>query len=676
MTRNQICEDILRNHSKNKLKESAKHLKEDEDDWEDEEEIDKDFTTEDAVQDAFPMISPHTVEIIAKWYENEYAIDDFDSLQEFSEHISSDFLDMFWAGDYDEEEFHEVAQDMINVGYYDADRFPYDDGNVNVEDVEFLIDLIQKNRDTMPNLSEENKFVDYVINDYMKANPDVRVDTMRGLEKAYEAYQASIKGLAESKSKRKIKEDVWDDIADIERGGFDEFRDDEYENSERARHVRDAANAAGMSELDYVNMEDLFEKDPDLEDVVNGSFSEFLIDDEGNPGLEDARTIFDNLYNGTYKGMYDGDYQGDAEACLIDVIEGYNQSAWEAQVPLKGVRMFATDRMRGFFNEVTEYEARLQYLAQYKDDPRCPRCKQYFDALATYARQINEIADEYNLAKYKITIPGEGLTESKKRNLKESLFLGNEINPEKPFSEEWTKWVQKCQRWLDKETMPRGPWEEGFFDILHAVEDELGSYRTTPRQNYVKGLAEKGYRRAQEFLEKFPEPDMYATGEVKEEEPITMYALFTDGGNAYSAGRGADWYWASSDADETEKDFKARVRYSAKRKAEKKYYEYDPRTLKCKFFKSLDAFKREAAKVGINPDLSESRKTNKKAIKEEVWEDEAYVDGIIEKFCILMDWEIKPEDIDAVAETCGKYIMHLRNGESFTYDPENDCIED
>lgn len=662
-------------------------------------------------------------------------------------------------------------------------------------------------------------------------------------------------------STKHLKEDVWDDIADIERGGFDEFRDDEYENADRARYVHDAANAAGMSDLDYVNMEDLFDNDPDLEDVESGSFSEFLVDDEGNPGLEDAKVIFDNLYSGNYKGMYDGDYAGDAEACLIDVIEGYNQSAWEAQVPLKGVRMFATNRMRGFYNDVTEYEARLQYLAQYKDNPKCVRCKQYFNALATYARQINEIADEYNLPKYKITIPeegltesvnkklqesekysiddivmsystwsgtdmkrsteccaeelreygyslaqvkeyfdsdgyrteenpdgcwdpefankvlvylmsleelngpvdsedlteenavaaafpnasphtvdiiarwyrnegavedftdvdefaeyikgdfmtmfwagdynnaefhevatdminagyfeaddfpyDEGLTESKKKNLKEAYFLGNEIDAEKPFSDDWTKWVQKCQRWLDKEQL-RGNHDEDFYDLLSAVGEELGSYHSsarlkTPRQDYIKGLAKKGYRKAQEFLQKFPEPEKYATGEVKEEEPVKMYALFTDGGNAYSAGRGADWYWASSDCDESEKDFKARVRYSAKRKAEKKYYEYDPRCLKCKFFKSLDAFKREAAKVGINPDLTESKK---KAIKEEVWEDEEYVDGIIEKFCILMDWEIKPEDIQAVAETCGKYIMHLRNGDSFTYDPENDCIVD
>mgnify|MGYP004504586519 CR=1 FL=1 len=55
---------------------------------------------------------------------------------------------------------------------------------------------------------------------------------------------------------------------------------------------------------------------------------------------------------------------------------------------------------------------------------------------------------------------------------------------------------------------------------------------------------------------------------------------------------------------------------------------------------------------------------------------EENVDEIIDKFCILMDWEVKPEDIQAVAETCGKYIMHLKDGTSFTYDPVNDCLTD
>ena len=34
---------------------------------------------------------------------------------------------MFWAGDYDDDEFVEVAKDMINAGYYEADDFPYDE---------------------------------------------------------------------------------------------------------------------------------------------------------------------------------------------------------------------------------------------------------------------------------------------------------------------------------------------------------------------------------------------------------------------------------------------------------------------------------------------------------------------------------------------------------------------
>ena len=56
--------------------------------------------------------------------------------------------------------------------------------------------------------------------------------------------------------------------------------------------------------------------------------------------------------------------------------------------------------------------------------------------------------------------------------------------------------------------------------------------------------------------------------------------------------------------------------------------------------------------------------------------DEAYVDAVIENFCILMDWEVKPEDVIGVAEADGKYIMHIEDGTSFTYDPENDCLVD
>lgn len=97
---------------------------EDEDDWDEDE---KDFTTEDAVTAAFPNASPHTMEIITKWYENESAIEDFDTVEEFAEFINSDFLEMFYAGNYDDDEFVEVSKDMIDAGYYDEDDFPYDE---------------------------------------------------------------------------------------------------------------------------------------------------------------------------------------------------------------------------------------------------------------------------------------------------------------------------------------------------------------------------------------------------------------------------------------------------------------------------------------------------------------------------------------------------------------------
>ena len=84
------------------------------------------FTTEEAVQEAFPNISEHTVDIISRWYNNEGASEDFSNKEEFAEYIKGDFRNMFWSGDYNNNDFHEVAKDMINAGYYDSSDFPYD----------------------------------------------------------------------------------------------------------------------------------------------------------------------------------------------------------------------------------------------------------------------------------------------------------------------------------------------------------------------------------------------------------------------------------------------------------------------------------------------------------------------------------------------------------------------
>ena len=46
-----------------------------------------------------------------------------------------------------------------------------------------------------------------------------------------------------------------------------------------------------------------------------------------------------------------------------------------------------------------------------------------------------------------------------------------------------------------------------------------------------------------------------------------------------------------------------------------------------------------------------------------------------EKFCILMDWEVEPEDVlHCVKDADGNFIMQLEDGTQFTYDPVNDCL--
>ena len=48
-----------------------------------------------------------------------------------------------------------------------------------------------------------------------------------------------------------------------------------------------------------------------------------------------------------------------------------------------------------------------------------------------------------------------------------------------------------------------------------------------------------------------------------------------------------------------------------------------------------------------------------------------------ERFCILMDWEVKPEDVlHCVKDADDNFIMQLKDGTQFIYDPVNDCLVD
>lgn len=227
---------------------------------------------------------------------------------------------------------------------------------------------------------------------------------------------------------KKLQENIWDDmyyeepdysseITSFENGGYEDFEiPDEYVSPDKAADVRAAAKERGMSDLDYVNQQEyfdeLYETNPKLadkiEDIETHDFSEFVCDKDGNPNLEDAKPIFDNLVSGRERGLYGTDCKGDPSKALYDVIEGYDMMVSDAMI-------------------APTLRKALQILAQFKDNPKCPHCKVYFDALANYAEQCNVIAAEVDPSQT-IEIPGkvnESTKKTGKRFIKENQVSSN-----------------------------------------------------------------------------------------------------------------------------------------------------------------------------------------------------------------------------------------------------------
>lgn len=199
--------------------------------------------------------------------------------------------------------------------------------------------------------------------------------------------------------------DYSDELSAIENGGYDEFRDEEYDDPQMAAAIHQAAQEEGLSDLDYVNQQEFFDDiiDSDPEDgpyIVDieesDGYSEFICDDNGNPNLEDARPIYDDLVSGKEKGMYGSNCKDDPWKALNDVIEGYD--------------MMVSDAMLGR----NTLSGALKMLYKFKDNPNCPKTKAYFNALANYAEQINNIATSIGASDLLIEIPGK-FNESRKR---------------------------------------------------------------------------------------------------------------------------------------------------------------------------------------------------------------------------------------------------------------------
>lgn len=99
-------------------------------------------------------------------------------------------------------------------------------------------------------------------------------------------------------------------------------------------------------------------------------------------------------------------------------------------------------------------------------------------------------------------------------------------------------------------------------------------------------------------------------------------------------------------------------------------------------YEMLDSteFLRESKKMD-KPTLKEAQErvaliAGKKKLNEQFSSVEEENDAV-EKFCILMDWEVEPEDVlHCVKNSDGNFTMQLNDGIQFTYDPVNDCLTD
>ena len=137
-------------------------------------------------------------------------------------------------------------------------------------------------------------------------------------------------------------------------------------------------------------------------------------------------------------------------------------------------------------------------------------------------------------------------------------------------------------------------------------------------------------------------------------------------------------YRASEEEGESEKKkvlkFFAETILSGVAGALREYFEKD------EIYDMLDSteFLREGKKMD-KPTLKEAQErvaliAGKKKLNERFSSVEEENEAI-EKFCILMDWEVKPEDVlHCVKDADYNFIMQLKDGTQFIYDPVNDCL--
>lgn len=194
-------------------------------------------------------------------------------------------------------------------------------------------------------------------------------------------------------NKAKLKEDRYasldDELSAIENGGWDMFDNSDLADPDMADRIHRDASYEGMSDLDYVNHEELLDN---IEDDLA-----YEVESNGNVNYAETpfrgyKDIFDEMKmeldtEGEVMGRYGhiittvDDLANDVLGLQLDAI--YNE--WGINIP------FASD-----INHCFTVEKAMKRLAPYANDDY-PACKSFFETLMNISKEYNATVTEFNL---------------------------------------------------------------------------------------------------------------------------------------------------------------------------------------------------------------------------------------------------------------------------------------
>ena len=194
-------------------------------------------------------------------------------------------------------------------------------------------------------------------------------------------------------NKAKLKEDRYasldDELSAIENGGWDMFDNSDLADPDMADRIHRNASYEGMSDLDYVNREELLDN---IEDDLA-----YEVERNGNINYAETpfrgyKDIFDDMKmeldaEGEVMGRYGhiittvDDLANDVLGLQLDAI--YNE--WGINIP------FASD-----INHCFTVEEAMKRLAPYANDDY-PACRGLFETLMNISKEYNATVAEFNL---------------------------------------------------------------------------------------------------------------------------------------------------------------------------------------------------------------------------------------------------------------------------------------